>query len=444
MQIGMPIRLRAIMVVLLATLVPFSLVGCSCTSGGGAGTDGVGEDGQGVVPATDLWLMPGHDAGWTFQTAVKLSPPLTQAWTSKLGAGYADSVIVGDGTLYALVGEHVAESATLFAVDTATRKIRWRRKLPVGEMYTSLTDKYVLFSVDRFNEATNKSRSTLSALAKKDGKDAWTYSVNGSIRNLLVNNTIAYIQVDAESESFLAGIDIATGKEQWRARIDANDRLVAVAGDVLYSMASTAENDSTTITAQSLGKDGGKPQRQLWSKKAPGAGLLACDGRVAVAAMVSLEGAGEKTDVFAYEPQSGKLLWKADIPLPAWQLAIGSERVVVGGIAANGGSLIHAFDERTGKKAWAYAGPAKLPVFEMIVAPNVVYGLAGTEEEFNHFNGVLLAVDVKTGKEVWKKKLGTLVSHMAPAEGALYVTDSPDAKAAAQEPGGSVRVLSFR
>ncbi len=444
MDYRMSCRLHAIVAALLAAIVAASLVGCSGTGGGGDSGTGGDEGGRAVVPATDLWLMPGHDAGWTFQTAVKLSPPLTQAWTSKLGAGYADSLIVGNGTLYALVGEHVAESARLFAVETATRKIRWQRKLPVGEMYTSLTDKHVLFSVDRFNEATNQSRSTLSAFATSNGKDAWTYSANGSIRNLLVNNNIAYIQVDAESESFLAGIDIATGKERWRARTDANDRLVAVAGDVLYSMASTAENDSTTITAQSLGKDGGKPQRRLWSKKAPGAGLLACDGRVAVAAMVSLEGAGEKTDVFAYEPQSGRLLWKTDIPLPAWQLAIGSERVVVGGIAANGGSLIHAFDELTGKKTWTYAGPAKLPVFEMIVAPNVVYGLAGTEEEFNHFNGVLLAVDVKTGKEVWTKKLGTLVSHMAPAEGALYVTDSPDAKAAAQEPGGGVRVLAFK
>jgi len=205
------------------------------------------------------------------------------------------------------------------------------------------------------------------------------------------------------------------------------------------------------------------------------------------------DNAGSQHRIFAFDKKTGKLNWTAgtggipvDAPYntPAMGV-IGGQRLVVFP-AGDGG--IHAFQARTGKKAWTYKaskhgmnssclikgdlvyGTWDLDNFDSnklggVVcldgskvengSPKVVWKKEGIEDGFPTItlandtlysltdNAQLFAFDAKTGKENWHKGMGTIgKASLVYADGKLYIAEANGRFTIAKPGARNVQILS--
>ncbi len=112
--------------------------------------------------------------------------------------------------------------------------------------------------------------------------------------------------------------------------------------------------------------------------------------------------------VYALDPASGRLLYKVEagtihVPLPA------ASGVV---LFPTWSGEVHAFDPLSRETLWTFALEG-----EIWAAPAVGYGLAFLAS----WGGVLYAVDLFRGDEVWSARVGRVTAGLSLAAGVLYV-----------------------
>ena len=112
--------------------------------------------------------------------------------------------------------------------------------------------------------------------------------------------------------------------------------------------------------------------------------------------------------VYVVEPTTGRLLYKVEagpihVPLPA------AEGVV---LFPTWPGEVHAFDPLTRETLWTFELEG-----EVWAAPAVGYGLAFLAS----WGGVLYAVDLFEGEEVWSARVGRVTAGLSLAAGVLYV-----------------------
>ncbi len=118
--------------------------------------------------------------------------------------------------------------------------------------------------------------------------------------------------------------------------------------------------------------------------------------------------ASEAGWVYVLDPRSGALRYKVEagpihVPLPA------AEGVV---LFPTWPGEVHAFDPLRRETLWTFDLEG-----EIWAAPAVGYGLAFLAG----WNGVLYAVDLKSGDEVWRAEVGRVTAGLSLAAGVLYV-----------------------
>jgi alcohol dehydrogenase (cytochrome c) len=113
--------------------------------------------------------------------------------------------------------------------------------------------------------------------------------------------------------------------------------------------------------------------------------------------------------VLAFEAKTGTLLWRYKRPLPADVILLHrtSRGVALYGdkvFFATGDAFLVAIDARTGKEVWVSKVANNKDGYYMTLAPLVADGkvMVGTSGGETGTRGFIAAFDVETGKEVWK------------------------------------------
>ena len=133
----------------------------------------------------------------------------------------------------------------------------------------------------------------------------------------------------------------------------------------------------------------------------------------------------------AVEAATGKVLWKDASPGAGILTGQWSSPAVAGGRAvfAGGDARLYAFEEKTGKKLWTFEAPRTSEnhfVSTPVIAGDRVIIAMGQDPEAGTKPGCLLAVDVRSGKELWRiegEAFGCAISTAAVDGGLVYATD---------------------
>ncbi|HEX7896374.1 MAG TPA: PQQ-binding-like beta-propeller repeat protein [Planctomycetota bacterium] len=141
--------------------------------------------------------------------------------------------------------------------------------------------------------------------------------------------------------------------------------------------------------------------------------------------------APEAPSFIAVDAASGKVVWKdaspgADILNGQW-----SSPAVAGGrvVFAGGDARLYAFEAATGKKLWTFEAPKTQGnnfVSTPAIAGTRVIVATGQDPEAGTKPGCLLAVDLQSGKELWRAEgeaFGCAISTVAVDGGLLYATE---------------------
>lgn len=199
----------------------------------------------------------------------------TELWDHRAEGGFAGAPLVQDGTVWA-----GSLDGSLFALDLASGKVRWRVELGQEVGAQPLLVKGLLVVATLQDEvvaldALSGARKWHHRREQRDGMN-----VRGCARPVLVRGLV----VAAYSDGTVSGLDPATGAARWERKVAPPGVLVDVDGLSADERAVYAAAYSGAVLA--LDAETGKT---LWERKEPGATrLLTADGQVYVATTTRL------------------------------------------------------------------------------------------------------------------------------------------------------------
>jgi outer membrane protein assembly factor BamB len=217
-------------------------------------------------------------------------------------------------------------------------------------------------------------------------------------------------------------LDAATGREQWRAQLDSYASLGESAGDADAVYVGTREHrvyalrvaDGALLWTRDLGPD--------WPFGGVVRGMTVSGDTVYVVAEhnTGVNGYLGTGDVFALDRRTGAVHWvhrNGDgTGLDIYQSAGRSAgRLLL--LSANSENEYVALDRFTGLEAWRAHGDD--PYIGMDEAPEV----RGSRAYFAAQDQYARAVDLATGREIWKTRVGSGASNVAPCGERLLVQD---------------------
>jgi outer membrane protein assembly factor BamB len=345
------------------------------------------------------WPMAGGDARHS-GSADGPAPPYSTAWTSRLdGQGPLEGPVVSGDVVVVLGSEAV------MGLDAASGEIRWegeRQSGPVGPPAVA---------GDLVIHATGRDAGTaLVARGLDDGREEWRMFAGQSIPGgVTVEGGRAYA---ATRNGTLLAVDAATGEEEWRFRAaGAVGTTVAVLEGLVHV---TAQSRSTGIsTLHAVDAESGREEWRFSPPQTqPSVGTSPTAGGGVVYAGLS-DGA-----VHALEIRTGVERW-SERPLPP-VTALGA--FVPSGIpaAAEDGTVYVPGVARltrldpSGDELWSYQLPDLLGMSPSLSGPYALLGDA---------SGLGAAVDVRSGRLVWRRQLGPgPVGSFAVTPDRLFVT----------------------
>jgi outer membrane protein assembly factor BamB len=354
--------------------------------------------------ADDSWPMAGRDAQHS-ATAEGPAPPYRTAWTSRIeGRGPLEGPVVA-GDLVVVLG-----SETLVALDTASGDVGWeseRQPGPVGPP---------AIAGDLVIHATGRDAGTaLVARRLDDGREEWRVFTGESIPGgVTVDGDRAYAATRAGT---VLALDVATGEEAWRFRAAGAVGTTAAVLDGLV-LVSAQSRSTGTSTLHAVDAQSG---REEW-RFSPPSTQPAVATSPAVAEGMVYAGLSDGA-VHALDLRTGDERW-AERAIPA-VTAFGA--FVPSGIPAaqEGGGLyvpglarLARLQPSTGEERWSYQLPDLLST-----SPS----LSGTYAMLGDASGLGAAVDVRSGRLVWRKSLGAgPVISFAVTPDRIFVTSGRD------------------
>lgn len=252
-------------------------------------------------------------------------------WQKELGINMQVPPLVSDGVLYApttFIGPELTSDADgrakVFALDTITGK----------ELWTFETDNYILQTPARndgflfvggsfYNPAPvdEGGHVRIYALDAKDGSPRWTYeSEDGFFKRLYATGRML---VFVGYQDFLNGVDVASGKLQWRYDTGNWTPSLLGAGNVVYF-------GSANTKVFALDANTGEA---LWQFDIPEGTfnyLLGAPVKIDKILYFLTQQGG----IFALNAESGELLWQVQTEISAARtgLAVGNDWLIVGDI----------------------------------------------------------------------------------------------------------------
>jgi outer membrane protein assembly factor BamB len=116
-----------------------------------------------------------------------------------------------------------------------------------------------------------------------------------------------------------------------------------------------------------------------------------------------LRSAGAAAYLYAFDRETGAVRWKTGVGAGVMTDLPVFDRLLFG--VTLGDELI-ALDRETGERVWSFASGATNESFWMSSSPAVL----GERVFFGGLNGVLYALNARTGQLVWKRELGSRIS----------------------------------
>jgi outer membrane protein assembly factor BamB len=334
-------------------------------------------------PAVEGWPMAGGDGAHT-GVASGPSAPYREAWRRPVEGGVVAGPVVADDVVVVLT------PAAVVAVDTGTGGPRWsvpRSEGPAGA--PAAAEELVV-------HASGDARSgTLIARSVDDGAMRWRAHVGEALEAPFVAG--GGLVFAGTSRGTVVGFDAATGEERFRFEADGVIRSApAVAGDLVIAAWEQPGAGRATVRAFSIyggGDDGPRWQMTTDPGPFPSAAVSVGSGAAVVAA-------GDGT-ARAIGLRNGAERWRARLSevATALQLPVTGPPLVVA-------DRLHVarLDPESGRQLWAFrlADARTLPGGQ----PNSLAGsaplVAGTDAVIGDTAGVVSAVDVRSGRRVWR------------------------------------------
>lgn len=302
--------------------------------------------------------------------------------------------------VYYATSDHV-----LTALNAATGAVRWTfsRSADITDL-TILEGSLVYVTILDGQAAT----PTLYALNSKNGAVVWSAQGGGS--PILADNAL-YVYTG----STINCLDATTGKQRWQHPF--NGTWLTVASDTVFAATGTSRSgaggesviDSTTLTALNT-TDGAtrwsftRTYEQFYSPE------------TANGVVYFMSRSGDNTGppsghIYALNVADGSQRWKVDVGAQANANTFGFSNGVF--LAGNSATGITGYRASDGAQLWTNTDP----MFSYFTAVGkVVY--------VKSFNGVVVALDVTTGKELWDTSVAVTAPATPPtaANGVLYVS----------------------
>lgn len=342
------------------------------------------------------WPMFGKDESHKRISDETISLPISLKWKYKTDGPIRSSPAVYEGIVY--IG---SDDFYLYALEANTGKFLWKFKAE-GKIASSPA---VYSGTVFFGSRDNN----LYAVDSKTGNLKWKYKTN-HILNCSPTVSKDIVFVGSDDETFYA-LESASGKLIWKFK---------TGGDILSSPSVEDEVvyfGSNDKNIYALDMSSGK---EKWSYLTDG-WVVASPAILGDALYVT------STDghFYAINLKDGKLLYRIKvgaslfIPSPVSSSAVNGELAILGS-----GKNVYAVNLRTRNISWCYKTKNFVASSPVIVGSIVLVGdglkvplpLIGSND------GIFYAIDLNTGKVVWKYETdGAVMSSPAIANGMVYV-----------------------
>jgi polyvinyl alcohol dehydrogenase (cytochrome) len=341
-----------------------------------------------------------------------------EIWTTKIGGTVIGAPAIQGDAVYASSG------GTLYRLDRATGAVRWKvvtNENPFAQINASpvVVDGLVLQGVAQFEEVVGKApftfRGTIGAYDAETGREAWRFYTTPNDRTSgagigiwstpAVDTRFGLLYVGTGqntsaptgplADSLLA-IDYKTGQLRWSRQFTNPD---------VFGVGHFTGKDADVGASPNLWTSKGRPLvgvgdkagvfhaldrdtgAVVWETKlTPGStfgGVLGSsafvDGKLIVSSNIGDPATNAPTklaSVFALDPASGSLLWKAEDFAGNIFAPVSAVRGVAF-VGTDAGTLA-ALDTRTGARLWTHAAPTKTGCGPSIVNGRVLWGYGFT------------------------------------------------------------------
>lgn len=333
------------------------------------------------------------------------------AWKTAIAGEGWSSPVVGDGAVYVTSALDDGRSLHVYRIDLASGKIVWdvtvftNEVVPVKHVRNSHASPTPVLAGDRLY--VHFGTMGTACLTVKDGKTVWAN------RELKVNHAVGaggspvlyrdklLLTCDGVDAQYGVALDAATGKVAWKKDRSAVERLAKVNGE---------------------------------SRKCFSTPLVVNNGGVDQAIVNGAE------RLYAHAPLTGEELWYVDFTgYSNATMAVSDGKMLVFNTAFNTSSVWGLRlegakgDVTASHVAWKVKFPA-LSQSSPILLDGRVYVV--------NDSGILLCLDLATGKEIYKERLGTdFAASPVLADGRMYFFDARG-KGTVVEPGATFKVLA--
>lgn len=358
---------------------------------------------------TNLLGTPNHIGG----TETAAVAPLRLAWIQNVGSNiYMTSPLIYQGSVYvASVDEDAQGRATLVSMECGTGKMRWKYALEGSVKNSIAITEGLVFAQDV--------HSNLYAVDAQTGKLIWKKALDAEAIPSFDGGIVAAEGiVYAGTGQTMCAIEASSGKvlwknEDWKSREGCTVTLsledeVLVGGshwDAMYA------NDARTGKLLWINRKDGLRNRS--------ASPVLKDGVLYVPSLSSF---------FVMNARTGEILMRKELGynVDVTSSPLVTDELIVFGTAERG---LVALDRYTLEEKWAfqtapafiYSAPyTKYPACTVETSPVLV----GDTVYFTASDGVLYALDMQTGKQVWKYTMGApSFASVAVSGNALFVAD---------------------
>ena len=345
--------------------------------------------------------------------ADSLGEDLQLAWVKNVGANlYMTSPLIYDGGVYtASIDEDLNGKAYIYAFEAINGTLLWKYKVRSSVKNTIAADSGIILAQDVLGY--------LYAIDAKEGRLCWesklpVRSLPALVDGLVAENGVVY----AGTGKGLSAFDVKTGKCIWRnqewSQGEGTTSTLSVGNGVLVG----------SVQWTGLYGNDIKTGKMLWRRSDYGLHNRAASAAIHNGLLYIISG----KSLFILEVTTGRIVVRKELPynVDVTSTPLLTDDEIIFGTAEEG---LVAVDSRTLEEKWhfmvgdalIYTAPYRRPVSGTIETSPV---LAGNTIYVGASDGVLYAVDVKTGKKCWKHKMGApIFGTVAISGNTLIVSD---------------------
>jgi uncharacterized protein (TIGR03382 family) len=372
------------------------------------------------APAAGDWPQVGGGPEHPGAVATAIAPPLQVAWSTPIGGTLAlgTPVVAGDLVIVASTDRAAGDAGGLTALDVATGAIRWRATTPYPVTAAA--------AIDGDTVVATLGDGEVRAYALADGTPRWNQAIATGVDSLAASlwapPAIADGVVYAGVQGRFAALDVATGEPRWTVDQDPQypwlGSLAAPAVSADLVLASFGREDGVSAFRTATGE-------RVWQVH----DALAVNAAPVIVGNLAYV-ASSYGDVIALDVATGAHRWTRRLVDGGfdWGYAITAAPAYANGrlfVPTQWNALV-ALDATTGAELWRVTtpgGPLELAHYRSaepgfaaspIVTGDIVW--------IGRPDGVLVALAVADGRELWSTQLGApVVSAPAPVDGGLIV-----------------------